>query len=139
MVDDDAAVVDSLRVLLALDGYDVRVESDAHTAVETARVFRPDAVILDVKMPGTDGFTAVRALRRFAGNSPVLIAHTGIAVPDIIDRCRQAGFDYLLQKPQGTEHILQIVRTVVACASSEDLDARIPVVSIDTGYGRLNP
>jgi CheY-like chemotaxis protein len=93
----DAAVM--LAETLGLTGHDVRIAHDGETALSVAADFRPDVVILDIGMPGLDGYEVARRLRqRFDGNVR-LIALTGWGQPADRQRAAEAGFDQHLTKP----------------------------------------
>jgi CheY-like chemotaxis protein len=100
VVDDrrDAAV--SLGRLLQLVGNDVRIAQDGLGALEALRTYRPAVVLLDIGMPGMDGYEVARQIRQqpeFQG--VVLIALTGWGQEDDRRRAREAGFDHNLVKP----------------------------------------
>ncbi len=81
-------------------GADVQVVSDGPAALEALRTYRPDAVLLDIGMPGMDGYEVARRIRQdpaFAG--VVLIALTGWSQEDDRQRSQEAGFDHHLVKP----------------------------------------
>jgi CheY-like chemotaxis protein len=64
-IDDEAPVCELMRCLLERSGdFTVDVETNSRTAVERARVFRPDLVLMDIRMPGMDGFTLARMFRQ---------------------------------------------------------------------------
>jgi len=72
----------------------------APTALAAAATFRPDAVVLDLGLPGMDGFEVARRLRdRSGGNGLVLVAVSGYGADEDRKRARQAGFDHHLVKP----------------------------------------
>jgi CheY-like chemotaxis protein len=85
-----------LRVL----GHEVEVAYDGESALEKARAFRPEVVLLDLGMPGMDGYEVARRLRASeAGSHLKLIAQTGWAQEEDRRRTREAGFDAHLAKP----------------------------------------
>ena len=100
VVDDNLDAALSLSRLIALLGHDVNVARDGSSALFLARSLRPDFVLLDIGLPGTDGFQVAEALRRepgFAGLT--IIAVTGRGAQDDRERSQQAGIDYYLLKP----------------------------------------
>jgi two-component system, OmpR family, response regulator len=100
VVDDCPDLRASLRILLGLWGHDVREAPDGHAALRLAAAFRPDAVLLNVGLPGLDGYEVARRLRRLPGLGGVLlVAVTGYGSPKDVAACRAAGFDHHLLKP----------------------------------------
>jgi signal transduction histidine kinase/DNA-binding response OmpR family regulator len=100
VVDDNADTADTLSALLELEGHLVRRAHDGPTALAAADTFRPDAVVLDLGLPGMDGFEVARRLRnRPGGPGPVLVAVSGYGQDEDRNRSRQAGFDHHLVKP----------------------------------------
>jgi len=100
IVDDNRDAADSLAMLLDLWGYAPRVAYDGPTALDLIRGERPDGVLLDLGLPGVDGFQLASDLRRQPEcvDTP-LIAVTGYGGPAYRDRARAAGFDHFLVKP----------------------------------------
>jgi PAS domain S-box-containing protein len=100
VVDDNMDAAQSLSFMLGRWGYDVRVTYDGPRALEEAAAGRPDVVLLDIGMPGMDGYVVARRLREVAGNEKmVLVAVTGYGQDEDRFRALQAGFDYHLVKP----------------------------------------
>jgi signal transduction histidine kinase/DNA-binding response OmpR family regulator len=100
IVDDNADGADSLARLLQLDGHIVRVVHDGSAAITAANEFRPEVVILDIGLPGMDGFEVARLLRgRPDGSNFVLVALTGYGGENERALSRAAGFDHHLVKP----------------------------------------
>jgi PAS domain S-box-containing protein len=100
VVDDNVDSADSLGLLLTLSGQEVRVAYDGPTALLMAEAFRPELVLLDIGMPGMDGYEVARRLRRLPGlERVVVVAVTGWGQEEDRLRSREAGFDYHLTKP----------------------------------------
>ena len=100
VVDDNRDAADSLAVLLRLQGHEVRVVHDGPAALEVAPSYRPDAVFLDLGMPGMDGYEVARRLRKTPGlEKTVLAALTGWGQREDRRRTAEAGFDHHLVKP----------------------------------------
>lgn len=110
VVDDLPASADTLKVLLELEGYVVRIANDGAAALNVAREFEPDVLILDIGLPGMDGFEVARQLR----NSPeskdaLLIALTGYGEAESRQRSQHAGFDHHVVKPADIDYLLSLV------------------------------
>jgi CheY-like chemotaxis protein len=91
----------------------VDVAYDARNAISLAERFRPDIVLLDISMPGMNGFDAARALRRIAGlEQTTLVALSGYGHDEARQRAREAGFDHYLTKPAGAEAIQRLLAAI---------------------------
>jgi len=100
VVDDNINAADSLATLLELGGHEVRVAYEGEAALLVAEAFRPQVVLLDIGMPGMDGYEVGRALReKPQTRSALLVAITGWGAPDDLRRAKEAGFDHHLVKP----------------------------------------
>ena len=100
VVDDNVDMVRGLVRLLELLGHDVQTAYDGPTAIETARVHRPEFVLLDLGLPGMDGYQVATRLRQEQGSQDaVIIAVTGYGQEDDRCRSREAGFNHHLVKP----------------------------------------
>jgi signal transduction histidine kinase/ActR/RegA family two-component response regulator len=100
VVDDNEDAASSLGMLLKYLGTDVEVVHDGPTALSMIERYRPDVVLLDIGMPGMDGFEVARRIRERAHlGSVVLIALTGWGQAEDRSRTREAGFDHHLVKP----------------------------------------
>jgi PAS domain S-box-containing protein len=104
VVDDNHDVADSLGILLQFLGAEVQVVYDGASALETIEAFKPDLMILDLGMPGMDGYEVARQIRQKPGFQDVmLIALTGWGQKKDRARTRMEGFDYHLVKPVDIE------------------------------------
>ena len=100
VVDDNVDAAVSLSRLLALLGHEVQVARDGTSAIYTARSMRPDVVLLDIGLPGADGFQVAQMLRREAGMGALkIIAVTGGAREDDRQRSQECGIDHYVLKP----------------------------------------
>ncbi|HEX7779880.1 MAG TPA: response regulator, partial [Vicinamibacterales bacterium] len=94
VADDDHDSAESLAMLFELMGHDVRAAHDGLAAVEQADVFRPDLIVLDIGMPGIDGYEVCRRIRQLSwGPAAVIAALTGWSRDEDKDRSEKAGFD----------------------------------------------
>jgi CheY-like chemotaxis protein len=115
VVDDLPASADTLKVLLELEGFVVRIANDGATALTVAKEFIPDVLILDIGLPGMDGFEVARQLRsRPESKDAVMIALTGYGEAESRLRSQQAGFDHHVVKPADIDFLLSIVSQPLA-------------------------
>ena len=100
VVDDNADAAESMGMVLDMLGLPHRVAFDGEAALTLAGEFRPDVVLLDIGMPGMDGYEVARRLRATPHHrDAVLIALTGWSQPQDRQRSQAAGFDHHLSKP----------------------------------------
>jgi signal transduction histidine kinase len=112
VAEDGPDAAESFRMLLTIMGHDVRVVSDGVQAVDAAREFRPDLIIMDLGMPRMNGYDAARAIRAGArGGEPVIIALTGWGQPEDQRRSLEAGFDRHLTKPVDPNLLRSLLET----------------------------
>ena len=97
VVDDDRAVREALRRALALAGYEVQLAEDGKQALERIVHAVPDAVVLDVGLPGIDGLEVCRRVRRLGSRVPILILTARDEVADRIDGLDVGADDYMLK------------------------------------------
>ena len=113
VVDDNVDAAESLALLLEEFGHEVQTASDGPTALEVAPVFRPNVVLLDIGLPGINGFDVARRIREHPDlSSVVLVAMTGYGQITDKQRSREAGFHHHLVKPASFEQVLQLLATV---------------------------
>jgi CheY-like chemotaxis protein len=100
LADDNADALQSLAMLLEMEGHTVRVASDGNAAFSLAQQRMPDVMLLDIGMPGLNGYEVASRVRELQGGDAVtLIALTGWGQPADRARARDAGFDHHLTKP----------------------------------------
>jgi len=99
VADDNRDAADSLQRILSLYGYEVEVAYDGAAAIELDGAFRPSVAVLDIGMPGANGFEVARSIRGSRGDGVTLIALTGWGQEGDRRRAMEAGFDYHLTKP----------------------------------------
>ena len=119
VVDDERAVRDALRRALRLEGYDVTLAGDGEEALASLTAGEPDAVILDVLMPGVDGLVVCRRLRERGSRVPVLMLTARDAVGDRVAGLDAGADDYVV-KPFALEELLARVRALLRRARPED-------------------
>ena len=100
-------------MLLRESGHDVRTAHDGPTALEAALDYRPDVVLLDIGLPGLDGFEVAKRMRQQPIlQKVVLVAMTGYGKESDRQRSQEAGFDHYLVKPAKFEKVQEILASV---------------------------
>ncbi|MET7521324.1 response regulator transcription factor [Streptomyces sp. NPDC005248] len=112
VVDDEAPLAELLSMALRYEGWEVRSAGDGASAVRMARDFRPDAVILDVMLPDTDGLSVLGKLRRDLSEVPVLFLTARDSVEDRIAGLTAGGDDYVT-KPFSLEEVVARLRGLI--------------------------
>jgi CheY-like chemotaxis protein len=108
IADDNVDAAETLRTLLSFSAHTVHVVHDGLAAMSFAEELRPELVVLDIGMPGADGYEVARWIRGQSwGNGPRLVALTAWATADDIQKSRNAGFDAHLRKPAGLAELQQ--------------------------------
>jgi CheY-like chemotaxis protein len=109
LIEDNADAREALRVLLELDGYDVEAAADGPQGVEIARAKRPAVALIDIGLPGIDGYEVARRLRELPGPRSFLVALTGYSDPDDRRRAEEAGFDAHVVKPVDPDELTRLL------------------------------
>ena len=110
IADDDRDSALTLSTLLEIEGYQVRTVHGGQEALDSAREFRPDVVLLDIGMPKITGYEAARRLRlRYGNDCPVLIAITGWKQASDKILASLAGFDHHVAKPYEPAQLIELL------------------------------
>jgi len=115
VVDDNRDAGDSLGMLLKVLGAEVRVARDGAEALEAYSAYDPAVVLLDIGMPGMDGYEVARRIRaRSPGPRPTIVALTGWGQEDDRRVSREAGFDHHMVKPAEIGALKELLRSIPA-------------------------
>ena len=113
LVDDSPDAVESMALVLQLQGYEVRVAHDGSTALEMAHQFKPGVIFLDIGLPDINGYEVARKIRLSpATRDCVLIALTGYGQEVDYQRSMQSGFDHHLVKPIEMDALPQLIESL---------------------------
>ena len=119
IVDDNVDSADSLAWLLRLSGHQTRIAYDGLAALEAARTFRPQAIVLDLGLPGLDGFAVARQLRQEPAGETLLLALSGYGRAEDLERSREAGFDHHFIKPVNVAALLETLAAAYPSANGK--------------------
>jgi CheY-like chemotaxis protein/two-component sensor histidine kinase len=110
VVDDNVDLNRALTTLLSRSGFEVRAVYDGHSAIEAARTHQPGVVLLDIGLPGMDGYEVARRLRMEEGfHDATIIAITGYGQEDGYNHSRAEGFNHHLIKPVQIESLIALL------------------------------
>ena len=110
LVDDNVDAVESMEILLQAFGYEVATAIHPDIALARLEAFAPAAAVIDIGLPGMDGYQLAAEIRRRLDGKPMrLIAFTGYGGADDIARARAAGFDAHLVKPVEIDRLLAVL------------------------------
>ncbi len=113
VVDDNEAVAQAVGWMLEAIGHDYQLVHDGREALQAAREFRPDAVLLDIGLPGMDGYAVCRAIRADETLKHVaIIAQTGWGQDRDRALASEAGFDRHLVKPVALDELERVLDEV---------------------------
>ena len=114
IIDDGQRTRQMYSMLLRQLGHEVESAADGWSGIEMVRSFRPDAVLLDVGMPGLNGFATCKEIRaQPSGKDIALIAVTGWAQYEVQQEAEKAGFDEILVKPVSAQRILEVISSLL--------------------------
>jgi CheY-like chemotaxis protein len=113
VIDDNVDTAQTLAMLLKTSGHDVRTAYTGPTALEAALDYRPNVVLLDIGLPGLDGYEVAKRIRQQPVlHDIVLVALTGYGQETERQRSQEAGFDHHLVKPAEFSKVQRILATV---------------------------
>jgi signal transduction histidine kinase len=109
IVEDNMDARDMLRTVLEIDGHTVSVAEDGLAGVEVGVARRPEIALIDIGLPGIDGYEVARRLRQRLGDGVLLVALTGYGQPEDRRQARAAGFDAHLTKPVDPDALVEVL------------------------------
>ncbi len=114
VVDDEPEITEIVETFLSENGFEVAIENEPGKAVQKAKTFKPDVILLDIMMPGVDGYDICQALKNDPqfSNVPVIFL-TGKDRTDDMGRSFKSGGDMFIKKPFSCERLLEIVSIVL--------------------------
>lgn len=127
VVDDNRDSADVLAMLLTFAGHETYTANDGVAAVEAAARLRPDAIVLDIGLPGMNGYAVARAIRdQQDDRPPILIALTGWGQEEDRRRSEEAGFDAHVVKPVDEAQLTRILADLCSVRAADSSRQRVP-------------
>lgn len=118
LVEDNADARETMVAALELEGHHVYQAADGNAGLRAIAEVKPDVAVIDIGLPGLDGYEVASALRRDPEcQTMVLVAITGFEQPDSLRRAREAGFDEYLTKPVPPERLVRLIDAARAARS----------------------
>ncbi|HEX7637660.1 MAG TPA: response regulator [Burkholderiaceae bacterium] len=111
LVDDNVDALESMEILLQAFGHQVAIAPHPDQALQLVDGFRPDAAVIDIGLPGMDGYQlAAEIRRRHPDRALRLIAFTGYGGPEDVAKAHAAGFDAHVVKPVDIDRLLAVLQ-----------------------------
>lgn len=112
VIDDDAAIRDSLRMMLEYEGYEVLSAATGQDGLSQAERESPELVLLDVKMPGMDGIEVLDRLRAMNETLPVVVVSGHGTISTAVEATKKGAFDFI-EKPFASDRVLVSLRNAL--------------------------
>jgi CheY-like chemotaxis protein len=114
LVDDDPSVCDVFRLVMKHYDYPILIVGDAETAMDTLQTYQPDVIVLDIFLPGLDGYQTLKQIRRQAlAPTSRVVATTAYYTSDTEQEALRQGFDGYLAKPFDPNKLVGFLHSVV--------------------------
>lgn len=123
VVDDNVDAAEGLAQLLGLFGHRMATTHDGPSALAEARAMAPDVILLDIGLPGMDGFEVARRLRSEGFREVLIVAVSGYGEAQAAEQSRESGFDHYLVKPVNFDELRQLIDSKVPDQISPSIDA----------------
>jgi two-component system OmpR family response regulator len=129
VVDDEQMLTDLLSMALRMEGWDVKAAGSGFQALQVARDFEPDAMVLDIMMPDLDGMSVLQRLRHSGNDVPVLFLTAKDAVGDRVAGLTAGGDDYVT-KPFSLEEVVARLRALMRRAGTARASEAEPILRV---------
>ncbi len=119
VIEDESHIAEGLRLNLSLKGYDVAVEADGISGLQKWKEWRPDLIVLDIMLPGIDGFSVLQNIRLENERLPILILSAKGDADDIVKGFSHGVDDYLAKPFNLEEFLLRVERLLTRVSWSQ--------------------
>jgi CheY-like chemotaxis protein len=109
LIEDNTDAREALRALLELDGYEVHAAADGTEGLDLARTKTPEVALVDIGLPGFDGYEVARRMKALPAPPPLMVALTGYSEPEDRQRAKDAGFAAHLVKPVDPDDLSRLL------------------------------
>lgn len=133
IVDDEPSICWGFEQFLSDDGHNVRVASSAEEALRLVEQSTPAAIVLDVRLPGMDGLTAIEQIRQRIGDVPIIVITAFGNLETAVRAVREGAFDYL-PKPFDLDRAAELVNRALAVTAAKTKSTQTPAIDIDTAH-----
>jgi len=138
IIEDNRDAREMFRIMLELSGHEVLEAEEGLSGLEMLKSKRPDVAVIDVGLPGLNGYEVARRFREEPNSGAVmLVALTGYGTPEAQERSRKSGFDYHLIKPVNAEALEEIMREATS-GRKYATDGASPMVSRQANVAAAN-
>ncbi|MGA2604676.1 MAG: response regulator [Verrucomicrobiia bacterium] len=121
VIDDDPAMLDFLTQRLAPEGFTISTAASSKDGINQAFIYRPNLILLDLRMPVQDGVTVCKVLRANPKTQHIpIIVITGVLLPSQLEEARTSGADDFTFKPIDLVDLLIRIRAMLACRAIDD-------------------
>jgi two-component system nitrogen regulation response regulator NtrX len=130
VIDDESAIRDSLKMILEYEGYQFMGAASGQDGLAAIQRERPDAVLLDIKMPGMDGMEVLRKLHALDESLPIIMISGHGSTATTVEAIKSGAVDYF-EKPLSTERVIVTLRNVLKQSelSAENRDLKLAMES----------
>jgi len=132
VIDDEEAIRKSLRMVLEYEGYELIEAASGPEGLETLKREAPDAILLDIKMPGMDGMEVLQQARSRDAHTPILMISGHGDIPTAVDALRKGAYDFL-EKPLESERVLAALRNAIERKRLREENLRLKH-QVEAGY-----
>lgn len=129
IVDDDVNICELLRLYLEKDGFETLVVNDGESAVEYAAKYSPDLILLDIMLPGLDGWQVCREIRKTSETPIIMLTAKGETFDKILGL--ELGADDYVSKPFDTKEVIARIKAVLRRSNDNDKHNQVNEVRYD--------
>ncbi|MFN8113523.1 MAG: response regulator transcription factor [Solirubrobacterales bacterium] len=130
VVDDEASIAELLTIALRYEGFEVAAAADGPGCLDQVRTFRPDLIVLDVMMPGLDGFAVAERLAEQRSEIPIVFLTARDTTEDKVRGLTLGGDDYVT-KPFSIEELVARIRTILRRTGASEESGRLVFDAIE--------